>query len=209
MGTMASRWFPHGEVRVHNRTGWVFVALVALVAVPTTAAAVTQGVGLTVTVVVTAITALVIAYIYFVTPEVVATEESIRVTNPWRSHEVPWGALIDVDTRFSLTLVTPRTRVHALGAPSPGGFSAMRSKADRDSATRRVERQRAGLVRPGDLPATRSGALAAVIRGHLGDLAEAGRLGGEEQVQTTTRIGTLAVTGGLLTLTALLWLLLP
>ena len=205
---MASRWFPHGEVRVRNRTGWVFVALVALVALPTTAAAVTQGAELAATVVVSAVTAVVIAYIYFVTPEVTASEESIRVTNPWRRHVVPWGALIDVDTRFSLTLVTPRTRVHALGAPSPGGFSAMRSKADRDSATRRVQRQRAGLVRPGDLPATQSGALAAVIRGHLSDLVEAGTLRTDEQVQTTARVGSLAVTGGLLTLTAVLWIVL-
>lgn len=208
MGTMVSRWFPHGEVRVRNRTGWVFVALVALVATPAATAAVTQDAGLGASVVVTAVTAVVVAYIYFVTPEVVASEESIRVTNPWRRHVVPWGAVIDVDTRFSLTLVTPQTRVHALGAPSPGGFSAMRSKADRDSATRRIQRQRAGLVRPGDLPATQSGALAAVIRGHLSDLVEAGRLQTGERVQTTTRIGPLAVTGGLLSLTALLWLVL-
>lgn len=205
---MASRWFPHGEVRVRNGTGWVFVALVALVAMPTAAAAVPQGAALGALVLVTAVTAIVIAYIYFVTPEVVASEEAIRVTNPWRRHIVPWGALIDVDTRFALTLVTPQTRVHALGAPSPGGFSAMRSKADRDSATRRIQRQRAGLVRPGDLPATQSGALAAVIRGHLSDLVEAGRLQTDEQVETTVRIGSLAVTGGLLALTALLWLVL-
>lgn len=205
---MASRWFPHGEVRARNHTGWVFVLLVALVATPAAIAAVVQGAALAATVLASAVTAMVIAYIYFVTPEVVASEQEIRVTNPWRRHVVPWGALIDVDTRFSLTLVTPQTRVHALGAPSPGGFAAMRSKADRDSATRRIERQRGGHVRPGDLPVTQSGALAAVIRGHLSDLAETGKLRVGEQVQSTLRVVPLAVTGGLLALTALLWLVL-
>lgn len=205
---MASRWFPHGEVRARNRTGWAFVMLVALVASPTAIAAVTQGAALAATASASALTAVAIAYIYFVTPEIVATEQEITVTNPWRRHVVPWGALIDVDTRFSLTLVTPQAQVHALGAPSPGGFAAMRSKADRDSATRRVERQRGGQVRPGDLPATQSGVMAAVIRGHLRELAETGSLQTGEQVQTTPRVGSLAATGGLLTLTALLWLVL-
>ncbi|MBC7309695.1 MAG: PH domain-containing protein [Tetrasphaera sp.] len=203
---MASRWFPQGEVRARNRTGWLFVVLIAVVAVPTAVASIAQASALAPAVAVSALTALVIAYIYFVSPQVVATEEEILVVNPWRRHVVPWGAVIDADTRFNLTLVTPQKRVPALGAPSPGGFAAMRSKAERDAATRRVEKQRGGQIRPGDLPATQSGAIASVIRGHLRDLAEAGSLRVGEQVRTDPRVGSLAVTGGLLTLTAVLWL---
>lgn len=207
MVAMASRWLPEGRVRVRNTGGWLFVVLVGLVAVPVAVTTLLDPGPLTAAIVVTALTAVVLAHQYFVSPQVVVTEEEILVENPWRRHVVPWGSLIDVDTRFNLTLVTPAVRVSAFGAPSPGGFSAMRSKGDRDAATRRALRQQAGQLRAGDLPSNRSGALAAVIRGHWRDRVETGDLDTSEAVTTTPRRGALMVTGGLLSLTALLWLL--
>ena len=206
---MASRWLPQGEVRMRNRSGWIFLGLTLVVAGPVAVTALLERNHLTPAIVVSAVTAAVLAYQYFVSPQVLVTEDAIVVENPWRHHAVPWGSLIDVDTRFNLTLVTPTVKVAALGAPSPGGFTSMRSssRADQDSATRRVSRQQGGQVRPGDLPASHSGALAAVIRGHWRDRVEAGDLDPNETVVTTPRMGALALTGSLLSLTALLWLL--
>ncbi|WP_448631495.1 hypothetical protein [Cellulomonas soli] len=42
------------------------------------------------------------------------------VVNPLRAVRVPWAALIDVRTRYSLTLVTPTGQVRAWAAPGPG-----------------------------------------------------------------------------------------
>ena len=85
-----------------------------------------------------ALSATAIAYIYFVAPRIVVAEDAIRVQNSWREHVVPWGALVDIETRFNLTLVTPEGRVHVQAAPSPGGLTAMRSRPDQDRATTRA-----------------------------------------------------------------------
>jgi hypothetical protein len=207
MGVMTSRWFPEGPITVRPRTGWVFLFLTTLVTGPVLVSAFVPVRSTTAAVAVTAVVATIIAYIYFVAPRVVVGEDVIRVDNPWRRHEVPWGALIDVETRFNLTLVTPQERVHVLAAPSPGGLSAMRSRPDQDRATVRLGDRQGGAVRPGDLPSSLSGALAAVIRGHWQDLVEAGAISPGELVRTSPRPAHLAVTVGGLALSVLLWVL--
>lgn len=204
---MASRWFPRGPVQARHRSGWVFVVLVLVVAVPTVIGAFMPVTRLTAAVVATALVAVAIAYVYFVAPRITIDEEAITVDNPWRRHVVPWGALVDVSTRFHLTLVTADGPVHALAAPSPGGFSAMRAKPDQDSRTARVHRQGAGGVRPGDLPNHSSGQLATVVRGHWQDRVEAGNLDPSEVATTTPRVGNLVLTLGGLALVVALWLL--
>lgn len=204
---MTSRWLPSGRISARHATGWVFLAFTLLVTLPVLVAAFLPVRAATPAVAATAIVLTVIAYIYFVTPRIVVDEDAIRVENSWREHTVPWGAIIDVDTRFQLTLVTPQGRVHAQAAPSPGGLSAMRSRADRDQATARVNQQRAGALRPGDLPSTPSGALAATIRGHWQDLVEAGTIDTSEVVTTRPRMTHLVLTFGGIALAVGLWLL--
>lgn len=204
---MASRWFPGGQVSVRPRTGWVFLFFTALVTVPIVIAAFVPLRATTAAIAVTALTLTVIAYIYFVAPRVVVGEDSIRVENSWREHVVPWGAIVDIETRFNLTLVTSTGRIHAQAAPSPGGLSAMRSHPDPDRATARVSAQRAGAVRPGDLPSSLSGSLALVIRGHWQDLVEAGSLNPGDAPTTSPRVTHLALTLGGLALSIVLWLL--
>lgn len=189
------------------RSGWVFLAATLLITVPILVSAFLPVRPASLAVAVSALVVSAIAYIYFVSPKVTVTDESILVQNPWREHTVPWGALIDVDTRFQLTLVTPQGRVHALGAPSPGGFSAMRAKPDRDRTTREVQTRQAGGMRPGDLPGSASGSMALVIRGHWQDLVEAGTINTSEKLSTRPRVVHLAVTLGGLALVGGLWLL--
>lgn len=203
---MASRWFPHGPVRSQRRAGWVFVALVLVVAVPTAVGAFLPVTSRTAAVLASAVVAVTIAYLYFVSPSMTITEDAITVENPWRRHVVPWGALVDVNTRFQLTLVTPDEEVHVLAAPSPGGFSAMRAKPEGDSRTARVSRQSGAGVRAGDLPGHTSGQLAAVIRGHWQDRVEAGDLDHTERASVQPRWLRLALTLGGLALVAALWL---
>ena len=204
---MASRWFPDGPLRVRPRTGWVFLFFTSLVTVPVLVAGFVPVRSSTAAIAATALTLTVTAYIYFVAPRVVVDEDAIRVENSWREHVVPWGALVDVETRFNLTLVTTQGRVHAQAAPSPGGLSAMRNRPDPDAATARVSARHGGAVRPGDLPNSLSGALAAVIRGHWQDLVEAGSLDHGETPTTSLRVTHLALTLGGSALSVVFWLL--
>ena len=40
--------------------------------------------------------------------------------NPYRTIDVPWAALVNVDTRYALTLITPHAKYAAWAAPAPG-----------------------------------------------------------------------------------------
>ncbi|HHU10376.1 MAG TPA: PH domain-containing protein [Intrasporangiaceae bacterium] len=204
---MASRWLSNGPISIRHRVGWVFVGFTLLVTGPVFAAAFVPVRPTTAAIAVTAIVLTVISYIYFVAPRIVVAEEAIRVENSWREHTVPWGALIDVDTRFQLTLLTAQGAVHVQAAPSPGGFSAMRAKADEDFATSRVSRQRGGALRPGDLPNSPSGALASVIRGHWQDLVESGAIDTAQVSATRLRVAHLVLTLGGVALAVILWVL--
>lgn len=204
---MPSRWFPEGPIRVRPRSGWVFLGSTMVVTVPIFVAAFMPVRAATPAIAATALALTATAYVYFVAPRVIVDEDAIRVENSWREHVVPWGALIEVETRFNLTLVTADGSIHAQAAPSPGGLTAMRARPDRDRATQRVQTQRGGAVRPGDLPSSLSGELAMVIRGHWQDLVEAGALDTAARASTSPRTTHLALTIGGLTLAAILWLL--
>lgn len=95
-------------------------------------------------------------------PEVRAGDDGVTLVNVWHSIEVPWAALIGVETKWALTLVTPERRYRAWAAPAPGR-SVMRGGEHR--ATHHLkEAAIGGEVRPGDLPHTDSGAAANMVR---------------------------------------------
>ncbi|WCI08535.1 PH domain-containing protein [Arthrobacter sp. OVS8] len=52
-------------------------------------------------------------------PAVVVHERGVTLENPFRSVVVPWEALVHVDTRFALTLVTAHKSYAAWAAPAP------------------------------------------------------------------------------------------
>ena len=83
----------------------------------------------------------------------------------------------------------------------------MRSRPAQDRATTRATGPAGGAARPGDLPSSLSGALAAVIRGHWQDLVETGAIGTDHRVQTTARVTHLALSIGGPALALVLWLL--
>jgi hypothetical protein len=206
MDAMTSRWFPEGPISVRPRSGWVFLFFTMLVTVPVGVAAFFPPRSTTAALATTALVVTVIAYIYFVAPRVVVGEDAIRVENAWREHVVPWGALVDVETRFTLTLVTAQGRIHAQAAPGPSGLTARRRSPDEEIATERVGSQGPGAVHSGHQPTSLSLALASVIRGHRRDLVEAGALDPGEPVTTSPRVTHLALTLGGLALVLLLWL---
>ncbi|MEH0108172.1 PH domain-containing protein [Tersicoccus sp. MR15.9] len=121
-------------------------------------------------------------------PTVTIDDEQVVVRNVFRTVSVPWAALIDVDTKYALTLVTPHRRVTALAAPAPGRHAVM--WANRQDVTGLPERtyDSAHSIRPGDLAASHSGAAALLVRRHWERLAEEQRI--DLGAADTTTIGT-------------------
>lgn len=95
-------------------------------------------------------------------PAVGVSDEAVTIVNVFSTVIVPWTALIQVETRYALTLVTPGGRYTATAAPAPGRLAAALSRREMG----RVESQTGGTgtMRPGDLPTTDSGAAAYLVR---------------------------------------------
>lgn len=109
-------------------------------------------------------------------PNVQVDRERVRVVNVLRTIDIPWPALIQVDTRYALTLYTPGRRFTAWAAPAPGrtGTSIAR-RAERGGRVGEAPRPD-GTARPGDLLASESGQAAAMVRDMWQQLREDGTL---------------------------------
>ncbi len=205
---MAGRWFPGDRYAVRPGSAWWSTGILGALAAAVAAGALTPPTRHTPAILLTVVTVLVAGWEWFWRPQLVVTESAVTVVNPWRTHEVPWAALVDVETRFHLTLVTAQGRYAAHAAPSPGGLAALRTRERGDPEATRAARAAGGRLRPGDLPDTPSGAAARVVRGHWQDLVEAGGLprhGPAARVVTSTHRAVLLLTGVLAALTVVAW----
>ncbi|MGO4533962.1 PH domain-containing protein [Leifsonia sp. 2MCAF36] len=107
-------------------------------------------------------------------PRLTVDDDGLTVVNVTSTIRIPWEALINVDTRFALTLYTPGHRFPVWSAPAPGTASTFR-------ATRNETRGRVGhpsvadsVRRPGDLLSTESGAAAEAVRRRWQELQDSG-----------------------------------
>jgi hypothetical protein len=122
----------------------------------------------------------------------------LTVLNVTRTIEIPWRALIHVDTKYALTLYTPGHRYAVWSAPAPGTASTLR--ATRNETKGRVGSPSVGssVRRPGDLLSTESGQAAEVIRRRWTRLRDSGALepgfADETPVQVRWHLVTLGVT---------------
>ncbi|MDR0432550.1 MAG: PH domain-containing protein [Bifidobacteriaceae bacterium] len=116
------------------------------------------------------------AWAVFWAPEVTVHDAGPTVRNILRTWVVPWQAIQAIDTKYSLTLITPGRRIAAFAAPAPGRATVRRAvRSDLDhlpDSTFGPGRS----VRPGDLPASPSGQLAVVLRSKLEELRDAGQM---------------------------------
>lgn len=106
-------------------------------------------------------------------PEVRVDDDGVTLVNVWHRIEMPWGALIGIETKWALTLVTPKRRYRAWAAPAPSR-AVMRS--ERRDTHRLKDAAIGGEIRPGDLPHTDSGAAAKMVRDHWAAVQESGAL---------------------------------
>ncbi|GAB3529926.1 PH domain-containing protein [Arthrobacter monumenti] len=109
-------------------------------------------------------------------PSVQIDDDAVTVHNLMRSITVPWSALINVDTKFALTLITTRGRYTAWAAPAPGVWGTHRGKPEHVQGLPATTYGAAESIRPGDLRNTDSGTAAFYVRSRWAMLAETGRL---------------------------------
>ena len=114
-----------------------------------------------------------LVWVFLWSPHLRVDDESVTVTNVFVEYNVPWTALVHVDTQYALTLHTPGRRVRVTGAPAPGQLAAFRATR---AEKRRLGRLTAGSIRPGDLPGTDSGVAAEIVRGRWERLRDEGRI---------------------------------
>lgn len=121
-------------------------------------------------------------------PSVHVRHDAVVVHNLLRSVTVPWPALIHVDTKFALKLVTTRGNYTAWAAPAPGIWGTHRGKPEH---VRNLPESTYGpgqSIRPGDLKNSDSGAVAYLIRTRWAERAEADQLHiGEASAATVTQ----------------------
>ncbi|HKS03589.1 MAG TPA: PH domain-containing protein [Arthrobacter sp.] len=122
---------------------------------------------------------LLIAYLgwlLFWRPAVVVDDAGVTIENPFRAIRVPWAALVHVDTRYALTLVTPGKSYGAWAAPAPGIWGGRNARPEDLRGLPDSTYGPGNSVRPGDLKTTDSGQAAQLVRGRWQQLIESGLL---------------------------------
>lgn len=117
-----------------------------------------------------------LAWWLFWYPRVELSPTAVTIHNPLQVIEVPWEALIDVDTRYALKLVTPTGRYTAWAAPAPGILGTHRGRAEHVQGLPATTYGPAQSIRPGDLKNTDSGAAAYLVRSQWEAMASAGTI---------------------------------
>ena len=95
-----------------------------------------------------------LGYALYWRPRLEVHADEVRVVNPLRTVSIPWSRIVDVRTRFAVTIATDQ------GAHS---CAALRSGVDAVNRNHPIARP-GGAVRVGDLTSTASGAAAHRVR---------------------------------------------
>jgi hypothetical protein len=69
-------------------------------------------------------TATAVAWVAFVRPKVVISDEGIRIVNPLREFQFGWSEVDAIETKYALTVVAGKTKVRAWVAPAPSRYHA-------------------------------------------------------------------------------------
>jgi hypothetical protein len=115
-----------------------------------------------------------LAWALFWRPSLRVQEHGVTVENVLRTHFVPWPAIVDVDTRFSLTLHTVKGRIPVWAAPAPSRHRTLGLASKDFDGVADSARSELGGLRPADALTVPSGNLAQLIRGRWERLRDAG-----------------------------------
>lgn len=148
-----------------------------------------------------------VAWWLFWYPVVSVGPSAVEIRNPVTTVRVPWAALIHVDTKYALKLVTPKGSYTAWAAPAPGVRGTYAGKPEHMQNLPGTSYGPAGSVRPGDLRNTDSGLAAFHVRSEWERQVDGGLVDPDitESTPVQRRINwlPLAIIAGLLLLSVL------
>jgi len=135
-------------------------------------------------------------------PAVVVHDGGITLENPFRSITVPWPALVHVDTRFALTLITADRSYTSWAAPAPGIWGGRNARPEDLQGLPATTYGPGKSVRPGDLKSTDSGQAARLVRARWHELVEGGGLAADDATTTVSVTVRWAAAGAVVLLLA-------
>lgn len=109
-------------------------------------------------------------------PRMVIDDDGIEVVNVLHTARLPWAALVHVDTRFALTLVTPGRRIAVWAAPAPGRIGVALARRQEQRHGRSGPTSGGGDRQVGDLLSTASGDAAYMVRLRWDEMRERGAI---------------------------------
>jgi hypothetical protein len=121
-------------------------------------------------------------------PAVVVHDGGVTLENPFRSIEVPWAALVHVDTRYALTLITAAKSYASWAAPAPGIWGGRNARPEDLQGLPTTTYGPGKSVRPGDLKSTDSGQAARLVRARWHELVESGELAAGDAATTAVKV---------------------
>lgn len=123
-------------------------------------------------------------------PRVDVDDDGVLLVNQFHTIRIPWAKVVDVDTKWALTIVTPDRNYRAAAAPAPGAVTRPNM-----TGAARTGRVSDGSIRKADAPGTDSGDAATIVRTRLQAMAEAGTLpiGEAATTRVTTRVHWLSI----------------
>ena len=127
-------------------------------------------------------------------PCVTVSDAGVELVNVSRTIFIPWPALHDIDTKWSLRLTTAYGRFTAWSASAPGARGALLSRSSGDEYGPPAQRGEPAAVRASDLADSPSGSAAALIRQRWDKIRAAGHLDDprleRERAQVTWHVAT-------------------
>jgi hypothetical protein len=109
-------------------------------------------------------------------PSVTVDASAVTLRNPLTTVSVPWAALVHVDTKYALKLITPKGSYTAWAAPAPGVWGTHAGRPEHLSNLPGSSYGVGGSVRPGDLKHTDSGFAAFLVRSRWEEMINNGSL---------------------------------
>ncbi|GAA4028972.1 hypothetical protein GCM10023063_08440 [Arthrobacter methylotrophus] len=148
-----------------------------------------------------------LGWLLFWRPAVVVRDTHVTLENPYRTIDVPWDALVHVDTRYALTLITPRKKYPAWAAPAPGIWGGRHARPEHLKGLPGSTYGPGSSVRPGDLKNTDSGIAAVLVRTRWQNLVESGRIepGRAEDAVVAVAVGWFRVAATVILAAASYW----
>ncbi|MDY3049719.1 MAG: PH domain-containing protein [Rothia sp. (in: high G+C Gram-positive bacteria)] len=118
-------------------------------------------------------------------PALVIDRQELKVLNPGVSHRVNYRALVDVSTRFHLTLVTARRSYQAFALPASGMLASRSAHRAQLQSLPAISYGPGRSLRTSDLPNSAAGSAALLLRGYWQEQVEAGVLDSQEALEVS------------------------